>query len=346
MVDALKFAPATALALVVLVLGASAQAEPSQPLRGTVALTAGDLGPGGKRQVYLLDLATRKLRQITRGLSHQAFGWSPDGSRLLVAELDRPGGSGWPLYAIRADGSGRVLLASRVDAFEASWSPDGKRVAFRGPGQSLQVVNADGTHPRVLATGLLGGGFLSGHFSWSPNGKRIVFARAKGLFTVATTGTPAVRRLWYWSVGLPPAGIQPAWSPDGSRIVFVSTSGVCCPGSIAVMRADGSELRLLRLGHGPVWSPDSSRIAFRNDRVQMMRRDGSRVRTWPGSWSGITFSPDSKSIAYIGGSGHQPLGILYVAPIDGSRPVRVLHTTRQAFLLPLWRGGTWTTEAG
>jgi Tol biopolymer transport system component len=116
-------------------------------------------------------------------------------------------------------------------------------------------------------------------------------------------------------------------------------------GSIAVVKPDGSDAKLLHPGHRPVWSPDSSRLAFRNNGLYVMRRDGTRVRSWRASWAGITFSPNSKQIAYIDGAGHDPLGILYIKAIDGSRRV-ALQNRHQRFLTPLWRGETWTTERG
>jgi Tol biopolymer transport system component len=322
-------------------LGATAGTRATMSLRGTIALTGES--PGGTPQVYLLHLASGKLSELTNGPGvHEAFGWSRDGSRLLVAGN---GSGGQRLYSVRADGSSEVLLTSQGDGWEAEWSPDGKRVAFLASGGStsgwLYVVKADGTHRHLLTRGVSEGGFFSGGFSWAPSGKRIVVARRHDLFTVTTSGRPVLRRIKKVQEYKPPLPVlQPAWSPDGTRIAF--TEGE----SIAVIRPDGSHLRDLHDGHGPVWSPDGSRIAFRNNGDWVTRANGTGARSWEASWSGITFSPDSANIAYVGGVSHAPNGDVYAAHADGSKPVRVLHVEGLSFFLPLWRGGTATTESG
>ena len=118
---------------------------------------------------------------------------------------------------------------------------------------------------------------------------------------------------------------------------------------IVVMRPDGSHVKLLPGGdggHGAVWSPDSSRIAFRNNGYWVARPNGKHVESLLGSWSGITFSPDSAKLAYIGGQSHAGNGDVYVAGADLAKPVRVLHVDSLGFFLPLWRGGTASTETG
>ena len=128
----------------------------------------------------------------------------------------------------------------------------------RGSDQ-LYVVNADGTHRRLLTRGVNPSsqlGFFGPEFSWAPDGRRIVFVSSNGLSTVTTRGEPALRHLsfkppdpqfpWVW---------EPTWSGDGSRIACTTQVG---PKSVvAVMRADGSDLKVLTPGNdsnGPVWS--------------------------------------------------------------------------------------------
>lgn len=321
-------------------LGARAGAGVATSLRGTIALTGES--PGGTPQVYLLHLSSGKLSQLTHGPGdHEAFDWSRDGSRLLVAGN---GSGGQGLYSVRADRSSEVLLTSHGDGWEAQWSPDGKRVAFlvnHATTSWLYVVRADGTHRHLLIRGVREGGLFSGGFSWAPSGKRIVVARRQSLFTVTTSGRPVLRRVKYDQGFKPsPQPDQPTWSPDGTRIAFTED------GSIAVIRPDGSHLRDLQDGHGPVWSPDGTRIAFRNNGDWVMRANGTGARSWAASWSGITFSPDSAKLAYVGGVSHAPNGDVYVAHADGSKPIRVLHVEGLYFFLPLWRGGTATTETG
>ncbi len=80
--------------------------------------------------------------------------------------------SGGDLHSVLPDGSGLQALTTTPDAEEAqaSWSPDGSRVAFRigraGTSDVLQiaVMNADGTGRTVITSG----DHHSSQPSWSP----------------------------------------------------------------------------------------------------------------------------------------------------------------------------------
>src|SRR5262245_7030084 len=87
--------------------------------------------------------------------------------------------SGRDLVTVLPDGSGMQPLTATPDVEEAqaSWSPDGSRVAFRvgtaGTGDVLQiaVMNADGSGRIVLTSG----DRHSSQPAWSPDGRQIVF---------------------------------------------------------------------------------------------------------------------------------------------------------------------------
>ena len=103
--------------------------------------------------IWLLDLKTRKLRNLTgqpgiAGQSNKPNGyfrpaWSPDGKWIAFAS-DRNtewkghgNGSGWEhvqelrIYLIKPDGTGlRQLSSDSVSSGSPKWSPDGKRVVF------------------------------------------------------------------------------------------------------------------------------------------------------------------------------------------------------------------------
>jgi Tol biopolymer transport system component len=88
--------------------------------------------------------------------------WSPDGRRLLFqADRDQPTGN-LELYVMNADATGltRLTKYNALDG-EASWSPDGKRIAFaRGPTpfrEEVYVMNADGSDQHEITLPKLGG---------------------------------------------------------------------------------------------------------------------------------------------------------------------------------------------
>jgi dipeptidyl aminopeptidase/acylaminoacyl peptidase len=154
----------------------------------------------------------------------------PDGSQLLYAREEDPGA----LYRIDADGSdARPLFAPLTApckcslAGPASWSPDGRWVAFAVAVDDVQtqifVADADGGGLRQVANEP--GRWVQNDAHWSPDGTRIAFnrweiddagnwnARAIGVVDVATGA-------------LTPVGIGPAsegalieWAPDGKSIL-------------------------------------------------------------------------------------------------------------------------------
>jgi dipeptidyl aminopeptidase/acylaminoacyl peptidase len=293
-------------------------------------------------------------------------GWSPDGSRLLVA---RPGG----IYSVRPDG-GSVRLAAHGDARNAAWSPDGTELALEGhrvPGHrhwhqdlwhshlhQMLVVGSDGRGLRRLRGWASDGGpinsLFAGNLAWSPDGHDLVFAGR----------TASDRRLWLYRVAAdgrtPPrplaidarveSPLEPTWSPDGSRLAFSALvlrhDGPYVSG-VYVMTADGSSVRRVAFdASGPVWSPDGSMLAFRgNGWYGTVHADGTQRHkvVAGGSWSGLSWSPDSRYLTFAGRSGAVHNGDVFAVHPDGTGLTRILH--RPGFSIsPLWRHGTATTE--
>jgi Tol biopolymer transport system component len=107
--------------------------------------------------------------------------WSPDGTELAVAVGAVFGGAG-EIVVVKADGSGQRVLATD-QAYNPSWSPDGKRIAFhrivdpseyfhdRPCTMRVWVTNADGSGERRLDP-LVDGCVLPP--AWSPDGTRLL----------------------------------------------------------------------------------------------------------------------------------------------------------------------------
>ena len=178
--------------------------------------------------------------------------WSPDGRLIAVANLS-PRGLGIIDVdkALAGEGSAYRQLTtvpSSVPEEYASWSPDGRQLAFtshRSGDSDVWVVDVTGENLRNLTHYP---GALDDSPSWSPDGKLIAF---------------------------------------GSSRDSASQSEGEVTGDIYVMEPDGGEVRRLTAArggsYGPEWSPDGELIAFNSQRdgnseVYVMRADGSDQR--------------------------------------------------------------------
>jgi TolB protein len=206
---------------------------PSSPLGTPAARPTAEIGgrvvfhrqeEGGRFNIYILDLKTGELTQLTEGTGNNYDPvWSPDGTRIafMSDREQRPPYS--TLWVMNADGTEqRPLLAStRYLELGPTWSPDGTRIAF----QSDRDGNADififdlrsesltnlTQHPNVDANP-----------AWSPDGAQIAFASDRAsnpeIWVISADGS-GLRQI----TTSPTLGDwRPAWSPDGRSLIFES----------------------------------------------------------------------------------------------------------------------------
>jgi Tol biopolymer transport system component len=329
---------AVALALVAAsILVSPAGAGPSR-IPGTIAFS-------GDGQIYVSRAGGAPARLTHDRVGAVGIAWSPDGSRLLAWHY-----KGVPAIAVfRADGSLVRTVATGVDG-QPSWSPNGRLIAFQryvrrgAPSRAIFVVDADGGNVHQVARYAQ----PYGRLAWSPDSAHLLYAgtdrRGHALFVVRADGADLAspRRL----VAAGETNLAEAsWSPDGKRLAFVHGRNV------AIANADGTGVADVDVPFvfGPVWSPDGSSLAFVGRHVNwVVRADGSGLhrlpgcecrRVWPGFTQQLAWSPDSKDLAYSGGTGpgDQPLAGIYVERVDGGGATRIANTQSRQFSRPLWR---------
>lgn len=169
---------------------------------------------------------------------------------------------------------------------------------------------------------------------WSPDGKEIAFCsdrnNSTNLYVCGADGSK-VRRV----ITSPAVCYMPSWqaTPDGGRIVLGMHGA---KPEMASVRPDGTDLRMLGIGHDPTLSPDGKLICYTGEvsggvSVFVMKHDGSEKRqVVPGtSRVGATFpnwSPDSGKIVYS-----FPVGDaleLFIVDVDGANNRQITRTGR------------------
>jgi Tol biopolymer transport system component len=230
--------------------------------------------------------------------------WSPDGREILFVHDD-------DLYVMAADGSNRrPLVEGRPEAGSATWSPEGRMIAFTQGDlqdaffQDLWVMQADGSGQRMLARD-------GAAPSWAPDIRRIAYESGEQIRIINADGTGDTQ-LTTQSFG----AFRPAWSPVSERIAFITTLDVPSDAipqqRIFLINSDGIELEELSEGRGddddPTWSPDGSRLAFVTTRpdqdasvifvMDSLGRGRESLTSGPGFAVSPSWSPDGSKIVF------------------------------------------------
>lgn len=238
-------------------------------------------------------------------------------------------------------GEERVLVEDVDDVHSASWSADGRWIAYEAPG-GLWVVSAS-QEPRLVATDV-------STWMWSSTGAELAAIRGastfKPYFSGATLATIDPVTGETTDVGSIPVDVgdtsAPVWSPDGTRFVFGARGGaiysldVRSGASSLLAQLPGEDLDSV---DQIAWSPDGAHIAVMNDldpgdgRLYVMDAGGSNVRIVLHQyvWTSIAWSPDGQRLAYESRS-----GVIWAAPMDGSAPTEIgspLEGSRAGILL-------------
>jgi Tol biopolymer transport system component len=256
-----------ACACLTLCVGSASAEVPAGP-----RLTFMEAGDSGFRLVSV-DPAGGDRRVIVGGNLKGRFlpfpfsrpSWSGDGTRLVFAGIDQPGGraSGLDVYEAAADGTGVTRLPGTADGLSAVVSPDGSTLAFARE-REWDVKK--------------------------PHGGRTTEARSASIWLL-DIDRGAISQLTPWRDGL--SAYPSSFSPDGS-ILAISRQWRNRHVAVAI-RLDGSgETVLARNAGEPVYSPDGTRLALTT--VAKRRSISRKGET-------VTFSPTDLAVAAADGSG-------------------------------------------
>jgi len=179
---------------------------------------------------------------------------------LMISPKGKLGGN---LFVLDIESGEAVQLTQGEKTRNASWSPDGERMAIiygkswdlftldAGTGDTQKIVNNDEEIYQVV---------------WSPDGQLLAY-QANEIAIADRDGNPALEYKLVQGYG----GRGFDWSPDGKKIVYVALDDpkdTLSFTSIYVIDADGSSSPQLLLSFDglektPKWSPDGSHLLFK-----------------------------------------------------------------------------------
>ena len=206
------------------------------------------------------------------------------------------------VYAVRSDGSGRILIAEPdPPVSNLARSPGGRSILFNriiDGDVALYAADLSGANAIRLTPKGVSASYATAAFA--PDGQSIAFT------SFVVCGFRCARNTLH-VVGRDGSGLRvvaeesgwPSWSPDGTRLAYDGRNG------ISVIDLDTGEATVVapRAG-GPSWAPRGERIAYTAEKggygvACFVDADGSdRVCTHGHSLTSLTWSRDGTRVAF------------------------------------------------
>ncbi|MGC4034916.1 MAG: PDZ domain-containing protein [Chitinophagaceae bacterium] len=194
------------------------------------------LSPTGKRilveargEIFTVPVENGDVRNLTHssGVADRRPLWSPDGKQ--IAWFSDAGGNGYALRIANQDGSNTIKTVSIGDAklaWEPSWSPDSKFIAFADNKVRIKVLELATGKITTVDTGGLNIERGNMGITWSPDSKWLAYAK---------TAANNFRRINVWSMESNKKTVltdamadatSPAWDRDGRYLYFLASTSI------------------------------------------------------------------------------------------------------------------------
>jgi tricorn protease len=198
------------------------------------SVNAAALSPTGKRvvmsargEIFSVPVEHGNTRNITQSsdAADRAPIWSPKGEN--IAWFSDAGGNGYALMLAAQDGLSEpksLSIGVSKMAWEPTWSPDGKHIAFVDDDVRIRVINIESGEIKTIDTGgtNLERGYMG--ITWSKDSEWLTYSK---------TGTNNFRRIMVWSAkdqsvkAITNAfadSFSPSWDMDGKHLYFLAST--------------------------------------------------------------------------------------------------------------------------